>query len=349
MGQGGGNRYRLLVSEGAPCSGCCRAGCCGARVLRGPATAGGWRGLGAVVSRSVIQFLGSGMVPWEFRLARVGRTVWGAGGGPGRCRGCCRVFSLNTAGFGVCFLSLSLPPSLPATPFCLLLLPCTFTAPTRVNGLMAPSAAGCAGPGACPGGGNSSPQPPPKGLGEESRHGKRVVAPKSVEVGALHWRHNDVYEAHPLPLPSSPGQPGSHFVITWNVLEVKTEKSALLPSVKRFWGGGSVLPLAHPPDRPCWGKSPRLSYSSIISVLKADVSRLCWLWWPQMASAQWCRSWDGTCRCLEPGWAAGPIFTPSLPPAYISSACSPLGCPKDLESLPRAPLRLGNAKHPWGC
>lgn len=131
------------------------------RVLRCPAAAGGWRGLGAVVSGSVIQFLGSGMVPREFRLARVGRTVWDAGGGPGRCCGCCRVFSLNTAGFGVWFLS----PSLPATPFCLLFLPCTFTSPTSwVIGLMAPTAGGCAGPGATSWGVNKPPSVTSKGL-----------------------------------------------------------------------------------------------------------------------------------------------------------------------------------------
>lgn len=80
------------------------------RVLRCPAAAGGWRRLGAVVSGIFIQFPGAGMVPRELRLARVRRTAWDAGGVPGRCCGCCRVFFPQYS-WVLGLVSPSLPPS----------------------------------------------------------------------------------------------------------------------------------------------------------------------------------------------------------------------------------------------
>lgn len=192
------------------------------RVLRCPAAAGGWRRLGAVVSGIFIQFPGAGMVPRELRLARVRRTAWDAGGVPGRCCGCCRVFFPNTAGFWVWFL----PPSLPATPFRLLLLACNFTSPASwANRLASPHRNRAGGQadqvlGPPPGGGSSPPRPPVKGFGGESEHGKHVgLAPKGTEPGALgagsqehpHRRQGTVQPpacgARPLPPPLLPRPP----------------------------------------------------------------------------------------------------------------------------------------------
>lgn len=79
-----------------------------------------------------------------------------------------------------------------------------------------------------------------------------VLAPGSIRTGG----RAQCVQSSPSAPPSSPGQPGSHFLIIWSVLDakIKRKKRALSPSVKRFWGGGSALPPAHPPV-PLLGKT----------------------------------------------------------------------------------------------
>lgn len=152
-------------------------------------------------------------------------------------------FSPNTARFGVCFL----PPSLPAAPFRVLLAPPRhpLLGPTGSRRPAAPHGLGATGRagrrtklgGHLLWGGNSPPQPPAKGFGEESERGKPVVlAALGTEPGALgvgsrqhpHWRQSTAQPAacgaHPPPPPLRPGQPGSRFLIIWSVLDAKMFK-----------------------------------------------------------------------------------------------------------------------------
>lgn len=140
-------------------------------------------------------------------------TVWDAGGDPGWCCGCCRVF-FPQYHWGLALVSLSLP----ATPFPLLLLlapsphlllvslHCTWAC-RQVD----PGGTSWDGVGVV-----ACSQPPAKGF-------EGGLALRGMEPGALgvssqqhpHWRQREVlvWVAHLLPLPFLPGQTDSHFLI----------------------------------------------------------------------------------------------------------------------------------------
>lgn len=205
------------------------------------AVGGSPRGLGAAVSGSFTRLPGAGMVPQTFRLARVGRSAWNAGGDPGRCCGCC-LFCLfvhfvaflfpRRLSFGFGF---SLPPSLPATPSCLLLL-----APSRHPLLgrtgschpLLPITPGQRGNGG-PRWGCSPPPAACEGLGEESQCGKHTgLAPEPRALGvapapsSLETERGAAAGAGLTrrPLLSSPGWMSSHFAIIWSALDAERLK-----------------------------------------------------------------------------------------------------------------------------
>lgn len=79
--------------------------------------------------------------------------------------------------------------------------------------------------------------------------------------------------------------------------------------MKRCWGGGSVSPLAHPPDRPFWGKAQCITGFCWFLVESRCPQAVLALVAP-LALAWWCGHGDGT-----HGWPWSAVGTRS-PPAH---------------------------------
>lgn len=85
--------------------------------------------------------------------------------------------------------------------------------------------------------------------------------------------------AHPLPLPSPPGQPGSHFSIIWSVLDakkVKKEKISFVAFCEEVLGRRRCFVSCSSSRQALLGYKPNVElFLYFFPVLKADVPGLC--------------------------------------------------------------------------
>lgn len=138
-------------------------------------------------------------------------------------------FLPNTAGFGFGF---SLPSPLPPSDSFPFASPCWhlhIPAPGR------PGSVTPLHPRACRSWGTSwegrtLPSVPVRGFREESQHGELFLLQRTgsswcwLPAASAPEAELSACRAHPLPPPSSPGQPGSRFLIMWSALDAKIKR-----------------------------------------------------------------------------------------------------------------------------